>query len=159
LLEEVARLGGTLAIGGCIAWRRTLFAIGGCIAWRRALYIEEGIMSKRGTPFVGFGQEEGAPKRGGAHVQEFHQISQDFFKEGASTSGQRLYIEEGIVSKRGTPFVGFGQEEGAPKRGGAHVQELHQISQDFFKEGASTSEQRQRHLKAKENNKVKRLRV
>ena len=60
---------------------------------------------------------------------------------------------------RGAPFVGFGQEEGAPKRGGAHVQELHQISQDFFKEGASTSGKRQRHLKAKAKSKVKRLRA
>jgi hypothetical protein len=60
---------------------------------------------------------------------------------------------------RGMPFVGFGQDKGTPKRGDAHVQELHQISQDFFKEGTYTSGKRKRNLKEKENNKVKRLRV
>jgi hypothetical protein len=63
------------------------------------------------------------------------------------------------VSERGTPFVGFGQEEGTPKRGDGHVQELHHISQDFFKEGTYTSGKRKMNLKAKENIKVKRLRV
>jgi hypothetical protein len=65
---------------------------------------------------------------------------------------------------RGTHLLELGQEEGAPKRGGALAQDLHQTSQAFFKEGASTSGQRQRHLKAKHlkakaKSKVKRLRA
>jgi hypothetical protein len=79
--------------------------------------------------------------------------------EKGALHGGRVCVRGAHPRSRGSPFVGFGQEEGTPKRGGAHVQELHQISQDFFKEGTSTSGKRKRHLKAKENNKVKRLRV